>query len=34
MITRFRCEWLPFYDLGFYRKGWAYRDLAMPAVAA
>lgn len=27
MITRFRCEWMPFYDLGFYKQAWAYREL-------
>jgi hypothetical protein len=28
LITRFKAEWMPFYDLGYTRKAWAYRDLA------
>jgi hypothetical protein len=28
LITRFRSEWMPFYDLGFYEKAWRYRAAA------
>lgn len=27
LITRFRTEWMPFFDRGFYDKRWSYRDL-------
>jgi hypothetical protein len=27
IITRFRSEWIPFYDKGFYRDAWKYGDL-------
>jgi hypothetical protein len=29
-ITRFRQEWIPFYDKGFYNKAWKYPDLTPP----
>lgn len=28
LITRFKSEWMPFYDLGYTRKAWRYQDLA------
>lgn len=36
IITRFRQEWIPFYDKGFYTDAWKYQDpgLTMRAAAA
>lgn len=28
LITRFRQEWMPFFDKGFYKDAWQYADLA------
>lgn len=31
VITRFRTEWMPFFDLGFCTKAWQYKELARAA---
>jgi hypothetical protein len=34
VITRFRSEWMPFYDKGFYTDAWDYKDLSSRRTAS